>query len=352
MSLRNARQSLDAIRNTSALALMITCAACNTSAHGPNTTNDGTMQPTTGTGGAAVMSAAPPTAGAGGSSTSGAAAGTGGSANMNTSGTAGTGMHAAGTGGSGSADMHAMKPAADAGKSKSEPTDAGDAGADAAADRDAAPPPHMDLGMGDGSDVVLLGDSWMSNTLQIEGTGGGIAPALIAASGQPYANYGVQGVMLLMADTFGPAIPTQYETAKQIHPGLKTVVMTGGGNDIIQNPTVQQSCMTGGDDCKQLLMQIGAALNTLWSEMADDGVQDVVYIRYSEASSSVDPSLKDAVGTPMICLSGRIRCHAVSTTDLVSASDLAADGIHPLYAANMAIAQRVVDLMKSQGMRR
>lgn len=212
--------------------------------------------------------------------------------------------------------------------------------------------PHEDLGKGDGKDVILMGDSWMSNTLQIEGTGGGIAPALTQVSGQPYPNYGVQGVMLLQADTFGPAIPTQYDAAKAAHPNIKTVVMTGGGNDIIQNATIQSSCQTGGDACKQLVAQIGQALDQLWTKMANDGVQDVVYIEYAKDVGTTDPSIRDmANAIPSACLSGKIRCHSVDTTDPVM-KQIAGDGIHPLAAANTRIAQVVWDLMVSQGMRR
>ena len=212
---------------------------------------------------------------------------------------------------------------------------------------------QMDLGAGDGSDVVLIGDSWMSNTLQVEGTGGGIAPSLIQVSGQPYRNYGVQGVMLLQADSFGPAIPSQYETAKQVNPNIKTVVMTGGGNDIIQNAAVQADCQAGGSLCKMTLDQITQALNTLWTEMAGDGVHDIVYIRYSDNVSSVAPSLRgDAgIGTPSICTTGMIRCWSVDTNNAVM-SDIAADGIHPLLAANQRIAMQVYALMGQEGMRR
>jgi hypothetical protein len=220
---------------------------------------------------------------------------------------------------------------------------------------DGAPPemPHADLGKGDGSDVVLLGDSWMSNTLQVEGTGGGISPALIAVAGLPYRNYAVQGVMMLMADTFGAAIPTQYTTAKQINPKILTVVMTGGGNDIIQNPTLQSDCQMGGAMCKQVLDQIGQALNTLWTQMASDGVQDVVFINYASNVGSTAQSLRGdgGVPTPSICSTGKIRCHEVDTTAAVM-SQIAADGIHPLQAANQRIATQVYALMTQEGMRR
>jgi hypothetical protein len=212
---------------------------------------------------------------------------------------------------------------------------------------------HPDLGKGNGSDVVLMGDSWMSNTLQIEGTGGGIAPALMLAAGQPYRNYAVQGVMMLQADSFGPAIPTQYETAKQVNPVIKTVVMTGGGNDIIQNPTLSSDCQMGGAMCKQTLEQINQALDKLWTEMATDGVEDVVMIQYADNVGSTAQSLRGdgGVGTPAICFTGKIRCHGVDTTAAVM-SQIAADGIHPLQAANTRIATLVYNLMVQQGMRR
>jgi hypothetical protein len=296
-----------------------------------NSMMDGTGQ-LAGTGGNAVMMQAPMASGTGGSASAGNP-GTGGTMSSGAAhpGTGPTGMGSGGKDASGEAKDAAIADSAD--------------GATTPPDQDSGPTPamHEDLGMGDGRDVVLLGDSWMSNTLQIEGTGGGIAPALNQVSGQPYTNYDVQGVMLLMADAFGPAIPTQYESAKQFQPGIKTVVMTGGGNDVIQNPTLQASCMMNGPECK------------LWSEMSDDGVQDVIYVRYSKAASSSSSDMADAgppPAPPQICLTGPIRCHSVDTTDLVAATDLAGDGIHPLATANQSIAQRVFDLMTKEGMRR
>lgn len=212
-------------------------------------------------------------------------------------------------------------------------------------------PPHMDLGVGTGTDVVLLGDSWMSNTLQVEGTGGGLAPSLIAAAGKPYRNYAVQGVMMLTASAFGPAIPSQYDTAKAVNPDIKTVVMTGGGNDIIQNPTIQSACNTGAQACIDLLNKVSDAMNTLWTKMADDKVQDVVYVQYASDVGSTDPSVRMMQKVPAICTMGRIRCHAVDSTAAVM-KQIAGDGIHPLQAANTRLAKVVYDLMTSEGMRR
>jgi hypothetical protein len=203
--------------------------------------------------------------------------------------------------------------------------------------------------------VVLIGDSWMSNTLQIEGTGGGIAPSLIAESGQRYRNYGVQGVELLAANAFGAAIPTQWDSAKRANAEIKTVVMTAGGNDVIQgSATLQSSCLNGTEECRMKLKTIGEALDKLWTQMADDGVQDIVHVRYTDNTGSLHPDLQGDKGfeTPKICESGRVRCHSIPTTDIVASTDLALDGIHPLASANDKIAARTYELMTKQGLRR
>jgi hypothetical protein len=287
----------------------------------------------------------------------GTSLGTAGTASAGTAAAAGSGSAAAGAAGTtpasaGSSGAGVSGAAAGSGAAGTAGETAA-SGAGASGQGGASEPPHEDLGKGTGSDVVLIGDSWMSNTLQIEGTGGGIAPSLIAVAKNPYRNYAVQGVMLLQADTYGPAIPTQWDQAKRVNPMIKTVVMTGGGNDIIQNPTLEASCKDGTDMCKQLLIKIGDALNTLWTQMANDGVQDIVYIQYAEDVGTLNASLRGDNGTktPEICLSGKVRCHAVNTTAAVM-HQIAGDNIHPLQAANDRVAKVVYDLMVSEGIRR
>jgi len=97
--------------------------------------------------------------------------------------------------------------------------------------------------LGPGTDVVFIGDSWMNLTgiaaLNILPPGFefvydflpdmGIQQSVIAASDhRPYRTYGVPGTMFLDG-----AIPHQYHIARDEDPNIKTVVMTGGGNDIL-----------------------------------------------------------------------------------------------------------------------
>ncbi|MET0386829.1 MAG: hypothetical protein ABW321_12760 [Polyangiales bacterium] len=283
-------------------------------------------------------------AGAGGAEAAGAgdedaAAGSGGAIAA-----AGSGGEVGAGGASGAAGAAGEEAAAGSGGGVAAAGSGGDA---AAAGAGAQPPPREDLGEGDGRDVITIGDSWMSNTL---GTGNGIEGALDRLTSRPYRHFGVQGVMLLSSSLFGPAIPTQYTAAKRGEADIKTVIMTGGGNDIIQNPTIQASCSEGGEECKELLGRITDGLNTLWTEMAEDGVQDVVYINYSRDAGSTDDSVRGSMRTAEICSTGRIRCHSLDTTEAVMAE--LADGIHPTRAANDRIAKVLYALLEKEGVRR
>jgi hypothetical protein len=307
--------------------------------------------------GMTTATAGTPAAGGGAGTTSSSTAGSGAVAGSSgsTAGAGAAGMVAAGGGASGASGAAAGA----GGSSGSAGGTAGSGGSGGAAGSAGAagsgmPAMHEDLGKGDGHDVVLLGDSYMSNTLQFEGTGGGIVPSLLRISGQRYRNYAVQGTMLLMDDSFGPAIPTQWDDAKRINPDVKTVVMTGGGNDIIQNSALQASCMMGGDDCKQLLLRETKRFDELWTAMAGAGVQDIIRIAYATDTGTVDSKLlndPEVTAPPPICTSGKVRCHNLNTNDLIK-KEIAADGIHPLQSANERVAQAVFDLMEKEGMRR
>jgi hypothetical protein len=228
------------------------------------------------------------------------------------------------------AGADAPDPTVDAGTTP-EPTDP-DAGSTSP-----DPTPRMDLGVGDGSDVVTIGDSWMSYSIN----GGGIEGALSRA-GKRYRNYGVAGTQLLNGQ-----IPGQYDRAKRANPNIATVIMTGGGNDIM----FSGGCSTPAA-CEQSLMRLVAGLNELWTKMADDGVKDVVYIRYAQGAGTTPTSSLPTTPPPppAICLTGRITCHSVDTTMAVMGQLV--DGIHPTRAANDRIATTVLAAMEMAGVRR
>ena len=214
---------------------------------------------------------------------------------------------------------------------------AGTGGADGEAGGGAAGGPamtHMDLGEGDGNDVITIGDSWMNLILT------GIEQSLERASGRNYRNYAAPGTLVL-----NEQIPGQYETAKRADPDIKTIVMTGGGNDILTSPCT-------GDACQSIVDDVSERLNELMMEAAMDGVEDIVIIGYTYPAdmgkhASLDYSIKIS---NMICTKmTKPRCHFLDSTML---DIMLQDGIHPNAAGYDLIGKTVWELMQAEGMRR
>ena len=226
------------------------------------------------------------------------------------------------------------------------PTTAADAGTSQA---DASVPlwaQREDLGVGNGKDVVMIGDSWMAGALGfISGAYiGGIAAA-IKNKGKNYPNYSISATQLLNG-----AIPRQYTQAKRANKDIKTVIMTGGGNDVLIGG---KPCNTP-ETCAQTGAKIAGALNELWTQMAHDGVKDIVYIQYAASAGSSPASAREGGGTPAvpICTTGKIVCHSIPTTDIIPRSRLGTDGIHPDATGNRLIAERVLKTMGERKVRR
>jgi lysophospholipase L1-like esterase len=205
--------------------------------------------------------------------------------------------------------------------------------------------PRMDLGMGTGKDVITIGDSWMLLIFT------GIQESLVKASGnRPYRKYGVPGTRLLDG-----VIPGQFTSAKRADPNIKTVVMTGGGNDIIQNATLKADCDRGGPMCAAQLEKIGMALTELWAQMSKDGVQDVVHVMYSASAGTAmfDRAENNRkLGEACAAVPPPLRCHLLNTDALITKADMRSDGIHPTDPGYDKIGKAVWDLMVKEGMRR
>jgi hypothetical protein len=216
-----------------------------------------------------------------------------------------------------------------------------------------------DLGKGDGSDVVAIGDSWMSLTGM-----SGIQFSLNAASGQSYRTYGIAGTCMMPGHCLlgGQIIPDQYAKAKAENPDIKTVVMTGGGNDILQDFSVLPSCNDNSFDtnpaCKARIDEITTRLKELWAEMASDGVRDVVVVGYSRKANLLGPLSKSVVYSgetiQPICdaVPAPLRCHAIDSDMVVPDLALRGDNIHPDDPSYVKLGAAVFKLMEDKGMRR
>jgi hypothetical protein len=306
----------------------------------PGATAGGASPGTAGTTGtpAAGGSAAPTT-------TAGSAASGGSAAPTTTTPPANTGTMTAPGGAAGAASMSpdATPSTGGAAGAASGAAGAPAAGAPAAAagsggSEGGAPEQHEDLGMGDGSDVITIGDSWMSYAVN----GGGIETGLLAASGQPYRTYGVAGTMLL-----DEVIPNQYVTAKRQNPDIKTVVMTGGGNDLLLTGMTAGGC---GDGCMDTINRVTERLTELWTEMHMDGVQDVVYIEYSRGGGNAAGVGYAHMVVPQACAAAPVRCHFIDSDEIIMMELL--DGVHPTASGCQKLGKAAFDLMVEKGMRR
>src|SRR5688572_3429014 len=219
-----------------------------------------------------------------------------------------------------------------------------------------------DLGKGDGSDVIAIGDSWMNLSGE-----SGIQQSLKVASGQNYRTYGIPGTCLLPGHCLlgGTLIPDQYAQAKAANPDIKTVVMTGGGNDILQDFSVSASCGDENFDtqpaCKARVDEIAARLEALWDEMAADGVRDVIIVGYTRKAKlflSGAPLTKvseyTATKVPPLCaaVAAPLRCHALDADMVVPDLALRSDNIHPDDPSYVKLGAAVYELMEEEGMRR
>jgi hypothetical protein len=98
--------------------------------------------------------------------------------------------------------------------------------------------------------------------------------------------------------------------------------------------------------------QIRDRLTALWDLMAADGVQDVVYVQYSNPEGqNVDfADAGDSVKTRCAAVKAPLRCHTLETLDIVM-GDIP-DDIHPSAVAFDRLGVAVFKLMTDQGMRR
>ncbi|MDD9935198.1 MAG: SGNH/GDSL hydrolase family protein, partial [Myxococcales bacterium] len=208
---------------------------------------------------------------------------------------------------------------------------------------DPADDPAADLGMGDGSDVIAIGDSWMNlGTV-------GIQQSLAAASGQPYRAYGVPGTRLL-----DEAIPGQYAAARAENPDIKTVVVTGGGNDILQNPLLLLDCPALGQSCMDTMDMIGLRYEELAAELAADGVEDIIIVNYSRGTALGPAPVEYAweALAPFCEQSSPVDCHLVDPDEVAGGTMPLRDGIHPTDAGYDMLGEHIYDLMVDGGMRR
>jgi len=180
------------------------------------------------------------------------------------------------------------------------------------------------------------------------GANGGLEISLEKISGRDYRNYAVAGTMVL-----NDQIPNQYRDAVAENPNIKTVVMTGGGNDILLGNVF--CTIAWSDSCTQTVRDVADKLAELRAEMAADGVEDVVLSGYGTPTDlpAAMPGLDlgRELSLAMCVPDAMPRCHWIDPGEEL-VGNISGDGIHPTPAGYDIIGQMTWDLMQERGLRR
>ncbi len=113
--------------------------------------------------------------------------------------------------------------------------------------------------------AIFIGDS-------IFDLSGKISDHLEVLSGEQYRDYAVS--LEEIAD-----IIAQYERAKTEDPEIRTVIMDGGGNDVLMG--YEEQCSNGvSAECEAIIAYVKTELDGLLATMNADGVKHVVFLEY------------------------------------------------------------------------
>lgn len=209
------------------------------------------------------------------------------------------------------------------------------------------------------SQLIIIGDSYINWPLTHS-----FPEDMAAASGQRWRMHAVGGYSMATGGT--GLIPPTFDSAIRMDADAHTVLMDGGGNDLLLGDVARQ-CR---DDkaptiaaCKKIITDALAAAEKLMKRMGDAGIRDVIYFFYphvpkNTALGGPDPNHMLDYALPMVrdfCESastltdGKLRCTFV---DMVPVFDGKPESqwffpgdIHPTSVGSKAMAQEIWKVM-------
>jgi hypothetical protein len=179
------------------------------------------------------------------------------------------------------------------------------------------------------SQVIVIGDSyinWPSHTFPQD---------MANESGQNWRMEAIGGMSMATGGVGGPLgeyIPNQFDDAIASDPDAHTVLMDGGGNDVLvgwtANPDIEQCKDTGSSQlavCQKVVSDAIAAADKLLNRMAAAGIRDVVYFFYphipegrsiggphpNEILDYALPMVRDFCNGAADRTDGKLRCHFI-----------------------------------------
>jgi len=213
--------------------------------------------------------------------------------------------------------------------------------------------------------VMIIGDSyinWPTHTFPTD---------LQAASAQRGWRLEALGGASMNSGGIALQVPDQFELAYAFDPDVHTVVMDGGGNDVlIPDPLIDtfSECKNSRNSanlrqCQRIVESSLSRASKLFERMASVGVRDVVYFYYPHVPNGTLlgganpnviadyalPKWRDLCNTTEQRTGGKLRCHFVDMVPVFEGHSnwFFPFDIHPNSQGSRAMAKAVWDKMKS-----
>lgn len=197
----------------------------------------------------------------------------------------------------------------------------------------------------DRNEIITLGDS-------IFDLSGDLQMFLEQEAGQTFRNYTQSGAELT-GGVIATSVQNQYSDAKQTDSNIETIVMDGGGNDILIPAMVLDpyGCRTHWwrrsirSSCKNLVNDTYVDLVNLLNTMDTDGVDNIIYLGYYELPRS-NENLTQAVnfGDDRLgdaCNNTTANCTFVDPRGQIPANHVLSDNIHPTTEGSRTLADLI-----------
>ena len=197
----------------------------------------------------------------------------------------------------------------------------------------------------DRNDVVTVGDS-------IFDLSGDIQRFLEAKAGQTFRDYTISGAEI-KGGSLARAIDLQYADANAFNGNIDTIVMDGGGNDILIPASIGDvyGCRTKWyrknirSSCKNLIDNVYVDTVNLLNTMDSDGVKNVIYLGYYELPRG-NANLGDALNyggnrLSEACVNSNANCNFIDPRGTIPASYVLSDDIHPTAEGSQVLADLI-----------
>ncbi len=209
------------------------------------------------------------------------------------------------------------------------------------------------------SQVVALGDSYVSLPVVLIPRVEALAIAGGAlGSGQHYRDYSAPGTTL-GSPAFPGSIPPQWDAAKADDGDIQTIIMDGGGNDIIASiESIFAGCLDPGarqnPTCTGIIQGAMNMVRQLASDAKSRGVHDVVYFLYPHVpiggDEILDYSVEEAKKMAAEVSTSTFRVHLIDTRAAFEGHPeyFGLDPVHANDAGGEEIAKLIWQTMKNQ----